>query len=281
MPRWQNEEIAGSSNGRTTLSESVNLGSIPSPATNNSMEAPASIIIPTLNEENYLPLLLSSLEKVSSPLDIIVVDGNSEDDTVGVADKYVSLFRGNSSLRVIKSPKRGISLQRNMGAAIAKYDLLIFCDADVVIPSAEAYDELISSFQARGLVVAAPSFVPTEYGMGLWLTSWIAYTAQKILLMFKKPYFGGAYLMTTKSVFSRVGGFDTTLALAEDVDYSLKAAKLGPHGLIDVRVGVSGRRLTKYGYKWILGGMPAILSFIRTGRVAEGDIYYPFGQYEK
>ncbi|MDB5238171.1 MAG: glycosyl transferase [Candidatus Kaiserbacteria bacterium] len=243
--------------------------------------ASASIIIPTLNEEKYLPLLLNSLQNISSPLDIVVVDGNSEDDTVRVAESYASVFRGRSSLRVIRSPERGISLQRNLGVTIAKHDLLIFCDADVVMPSTESYEKLISSFVARNFVVAAPAFVPTEDGIGLWLTSKVAYTMQKILLLFSKPYFGGAYLMTTRSVFVRVGGFDTTLTLAEDVDYSLKAAKLGLHGLINVRVGASARRLTKYGYGWILGGLPAIFGFIRTGRVAQGSIYYPFGEYGK
>ncbi len=77
------------------------------------------------------------------------------------------------------------------------------------------------------------------------------------------------------------GGFDAKLSLAEDVDYSLKAAKFGPFGLINVRIPTSARRLIKYGYGWIFNSMPAVLSFIRTGRVAEGDIFYPFGQYEK
>ena len=242
--------------------------------------SPASIIIPTLNEEKYLPLLLDSLLKISAPIDIIVVDGRSEDQTVRVAEEYISAFTGTSSLRVIKSEERGISLQRNMGAAIAKYDLLIFCDADVVVPSAEVHAKLISVFEKKRFVVAAPPLFPTEAGIRIHLTATVAYTAQKILILFGKPYFGGAYLMTTKEIFARVGGFDTSLTLAEDVDYSLRAAQLGPYGLINSKVLVSARRLIKYGYGWIFNSLPALFIFIRTGRVAKESIYYPFGEYK-
>ena len=48
---------------------------------------PASIIIPALNEEKYLPVLLESLRQVSAPMDIIVVDGNSTDGTAQVIEE--------------------------------------------------------------------------------------------------------------------------------------------------------------------------------------------------
>src|SRR3989344_8765995 len=227
--------------------------------------SPASIIIPTLNEGRYLPLLLDSLLKISAPLDIIVVDGNSDDNTVDVATSFVSSFSGMSSLRVNDCRERGISVQRNIGASMAKYETLIFCDADVIVPPAEEYAKLIFIFEENKFVVAAPFFVPTEPGILIKLTFKVASVIQKILFTFRRPYFGGAYLMTTKKVFTGVGGFDTKLKLAEDVDFSLRAAKLGPYGLIDVQIPISARRLIKYGYWWIFKDFPTLCSFIRTG----------------
>ena len=243
--------------------------------------SPASIIIPTLNEEKYLPLLLDSLRKIAAPLDIIVVDGNSDDGTVRAANGFIPSFFGDSSLRVIHSKDRRISLQRNLGAAEAKHDLLIFCDADVVVPSTEVHAQLLSAFEKGGFVVAAPVLVPTEYGVRIQLTAVFTTAFQRILILFKRPYFGGAYLITTKTIFTHLGGFDSELTLAEDVDYSLRAAKKGPYGLINVRIPVSARRLLKYGYGWIFNSMPAVLSFVRTGRVTPGSVYYPFGEYDK
>ena len=105
----------------------------------------ASIIIPTLNEENYLPALLNSLKGVTFPIEIIVVDGNSDDNTATVVEKFKPFFFNNSSLRLLTS-KRGIALQRNFGATEAKYDLLIFCDADIVFLSVDTYQKMVSEF---------------------------------------------------------------------------------------------------------------------------------------
>ncbi len=129
-------------------------------------------------------------------------------------------------------------------------------------------------------MVAAPFFVPTEPGIRIKLAFNVASIIQKILVTFKRPYFGGAYLMTTKTIFAQIGGFDTSLPLAEDVDFGLKAAKLGPYGMINIPMPVSARRLIKYGYWWIFKDLSALFRFIRTGRVVEGSIYYPFGEYD-
>jgi len=75
----------------------------------------ASIIIPTLNEEKYLPVLLESLRKVSAPMEIIVVDGSSTDRTVQVVEDYKQFFSGSASLRLLHSKERSISLQRKHG----------------------------------------------------------------------------------------------------------------------------------------------------------------------
>lgn len=241
----------------------------------------ASIVIPTLNEEKYLPVLLDSLRRVSAPMEIIVVDGASTDRTVQVVERYKSLFAGDASLRVLHSDARNISLQRNIGAAAASHELLIFCDADVLIPSHETYATLMTRFADGRLTVAAPVLVPIEPGLGFKLAYKIVYWLQKLVLSHGRPYFAGSFLMTTRPVFSRLGGFDTKIVLAEDVDYSLRAAKLGPYQLMDVRMSISARRLARYGYWWIIEALPTIVRYIRTGSISPKDIHYPFGDYDK
>ena len=240
----------------------------------------ASIVIPTLNEEKYLPVLLDSLRRVSAPMEIIVVDGASTDRTVQVVERYKSLFAGDASLRVLHSDARNISLQRNIGAAAASHELLIFCDADVLIPSHETYATLMTRFADGRLTVAAPVLVPIEPGLGFKLAYKIVYWLQKLVLSHGRPYFAGSFLMTTRPVFSRLGGFDTKIVLAEDVDYSLRAAKLGPYQLMDVRMSISARRLARYGYWWIIEALPTIVRYIRTGSISPTDIRYPFGDYD-
>ena len=244
------------------------------------MDGPAvSIIIPTLNEERYLPLLLESLRGISIPLNIIVVDGNSEDDTVGVVRRFASQFSGSSSLTLVESETRGIGLQRNRGAQMAKHDILIFLDADIIIPSPEVFETLVTEFVTNGYVTATPFLRSIETSWDLRLFHAFVSSTQKFLIRFGRPFFAGACLLTTKQVFTRIGGFDTAVVLGEDVDYGLRAATQGRCGLIDVTIPVSARRMMKYGYGWLFTEIPNMFRLFVTGRLKPETIYYPFGEY--
>lgn len=91
-----------------------------------------SIIIPTLNEERYLPGLLSDLSKQSfRDFEVIVVDANSSDRTAQLALD----FRGVLPLvRVFFSKRRNVAVQRNLGARHSSGRWLIFMDADDRLP---------------------------------------------------------------------------------------------------------------------------------------------------
>ena len=84
-----------------------------------------SIIIPCLNEEEYLPLLLESVKKQKFlDYEIILADAGSKDKTLQIAKKY------NCKIVPGGLPSKG----RNQGAKKAKGDLLLFLDADVILP---------------------------------------------------------------------------------------------------------------------------------------------------
>ena len=81
-----------------------------------------SIIIPTINEANNLPLLLSDLSSIHKESEIIIVDCGSEDKTIDIANIY------GAKLFISKERNRG--LQLNIGAKNSKGDWLIFLHAD-------------------------------------------------------------------------------------------------------------------------------------------------------
>ena len=81
-----------------------------------------SIIIPTINEANNLPLLLSDLSIIQKEGEIIIVDCGSEDKTIDVANIY--------GAKVYKSFERNRGFQLDMGAKNSKGDWLIFLHAD-------------------------------------------------------------------------------------------------------------------------------------------------------
>ena len=81
-----------------------------------------SIIIPTLNEANHLPLLFADLNAWPNDFDLSVVDGGSNDLTISIA----TIQRAN----VIKSLKQNRGYQLKIGALEAKEDWLLFLHAD-------------------------------------------------------------------------------------------------------------------------------------------------------
>lgn len=92
-----------------------------------------SIIIPTLNEEEHLPLLLEHLKR-GSPHEIIIADGGSSDRTVEIA--------GAAGARIVHAAK-GRASQMNLAAATATGEFLLFLHADTLPP--ENYTAVIRS----------------------------------------------------------------------------------------------------------------------------------------
>lgn len=82
-----------------------------------------SIIIPACNEEKYILETINSIHKQNyRQYEIIVICNGCTDNTFDVAKNKVD--------KIMNFPWRNIAKARNEGARIAKYDKLIFLDAD-------------------------------------------------------------------------------------------------------------------------------------------------------
>lgn len=241
---------------------------------------PVSIIIPTLNEEHYLPKLLDSLQTLSLPLDVIVVDAGSSDRTKEVAHGYIPHFTGTKSLRFFTSDVRRTSYQRNFGALRARHDIIAFCDSDIVITHADAFEQLIQRFARKGHAVAGTRLVPLEKGKRIHFTFALLFTTEKLLSLFGRHFYPGMFILTRRDVFVSTGGFDTEIILAEDIDFSVRAARHGTGQVFHAPIGVSARRIIKYGYGWIFKEWRNIVHLMRTGKIAQ-DIHYPFGEFNE
>lgn len=246
------------------------------------MDRPSvSIIIPALNEERYLPYLLESLAGLEN-VDIIVVDAGSDDNTVAVAERYRDRFAGNSSLRIVRSGVRHIAKQRNLGAQMAQHKLFLFLDADVVMPSHAAYDQLLSEFSSRKLGVANPRYVAHPLDTH-WMSSWAfrpIYAIQKLSIWARKPLFTGACILTHRSVFDSISGFDEALFASEDADFGRRASFVTSIGVLSVRVATSTRRLHKISGRELYEYAKIIPGLVRHGRVPNTIVkHYGFGDH--
>jgi len=179
-----------------------------------------SIIIPTLNEEKYLPSLLESIKKQDfTDYEIIVADGGSVDRTLQIAKNY--------NCKIISGglPAKG----RNEGAKIAKGDIFFFIDGDSVLE--ENFLSLaIEEFGKRKLDLAALPVYPQGnivdkifYGIyNFWakLTQkFLHHTTQTILVK--------------KEIHRRIGGFDEKVTIGEEFVYAREGAKIGKFGFLE------------------------------------------------
>ncbi|HEY5600937.1 MAG TPA: glycosyltransferase family A protein, partial [Patescibacteria group bacterium] len=87
-----------------------------------------SVIIPTYNEENTISEAVKTLsEQTYKPLEILMVDDGSTDNTLRVISNFQFPI---SNFQLLKQNHAGPGKARNLGAQKAKGEILVFVDAD-------------------------------------------------------------------------------------------------------------------------------------------------------
>lgn len=196
-----------------------------------------SIIIPTCNEESYLPTILDCIKRQTyRNYEVIVADGNSKDKTVELAKC--------NGCRVIKEPKIGRGNPgrgRNLGAKIAKGDILLFLDADVKIGK-DFLENALKELKDRNLQVSG-CYVNTDTKnvfdgfVHKILNGWF------FLMQFIYPHMVGHCIFSTKRIHNKLHGFDQTILFAEDMDYVNRSKKFCRFRILrSVRIIASTRR---------------------------------------
>ena len=164
-----------------------------------------SIIIPTINEANNLPLLLSDLSSIQKKGEIIIVDCGSEDKTIDIANIY--------GAKVCESKERNRGFQLNMGAKNSKGDWLIFLHADTRLTH-DWFRKINPFLKGNKNSIYYFTFKINSKK--------IVYRVLEILVnfrsrFFKKPY-GDQGLIIHKTTYLRSNGF-RKIPLMEDVDF--------------------------------------------------------------
>ena len=195
-----------------------------------------SIIIPTLNEEKYLPLLLEAIKKQNfADYEIIVADGGSKDKTIQIARNY--------SCKIVKGglPAKG----RNEGVREARGEIFLFMDADSIFLPENFLKNLLEEFEKRKLDIASFPIYPR----GNWVDRF-AYGLYNFLVNLTQKFSAYATnsILVKKEIHQKIGGFNEEIKIAEDHVYVKRARKFGKFGFIKTEpILTSTRRLEQDG----------------------------------
>jgi glycosyltransferase involved in cell wall biosynthesis len=219
------------------------------------MDHPAlSIIIPVLNEEKYLPSLLTDLSlQTYRDFEVIIVDGQSQDKTVAKANQFTHRL---PRLSILFSDLRNVCHQRNLGAQMATANLLLFMDADNRLPTF-----FLQGLKYR-LDLTNPDIFSTWIGAEDDSTNSNALaTVINLYLDIQKnttnPFTIEGMLGFKKDLFHKLKGFNPNLVVAEGNDIVKKGIKKGHRFEIykDPTYIFSLRRLRKQGTLKTLGSI--------------------------
>ena len=228
-----------------------------------------SIIIPTYNEEEYLPKLLESIKSQDfTDYEIIVADAQSDDNTREIAKEYGCV--------VVEGGLPGPG--RNRGAEVAQGEILLFLDSDLELT--ENYlSNVIEEFESEDLGIAITQMTPlSEKKRDKYLhdlANWFMIAVENI-----KPHGAGCYgIISKKELHDEVDGFDENLSFGEDTDYIERVAEISEFKVLrNARIGVSTRRLEEEGLYTLLKqyGKSTVNDF-RGKRTSAEDLGYEFG----
>ena len=182
-----------------------------------------SVVIACYNGERYLQETIESALAQSHPeVEVIVVDDGSTDGSSGIARKF--------PVRYIRQENRGLTESRNVGIRMSRGDYVVFLDAD---------DRLRPEAIETGLRVLAerPECAMTV-GDHLFISSDGSYLSNSRKACLQSSQYEEllksnfiemiSTVLFRRSVLVEVGGFDTSLRVAEDYELYLRIARIYP-----------------------------------------------------
>ena len=187
----------------------------------------ASVVIPSFNATKHLPDLLSGLiSQTTKPLEIIIVDDGSTDntkDSINLLTKKVKL------LKYFYKKNGGPAKARNFGAGKSKGNIIVFTDSDCV-PEKNWLEEIIAPFENKkvGGVQGAYKTKQKEL-IAIFSQLEIAERYEKMKKAKNIDWIGSYSAAYRLDVFKKLKGFDESFPIAsgEDPELSYRLQKQG------------------------------------------------------
>lgn len=198
-----------------------------------------SIVVPTYQEAGAIAATLRALAGQPGPLEVIVVDGGSPDDTRAVVEAVAAELP--YPVHVDSLVPGGRARQLNHGASLAKGEALLFLHADTLLPP----DGLACVREALGASGSLGGRFDVGFDDPAWEFAVIA-VAINARTRLTGLFTGDMAIFLSRRAFDELGGY-ADMQLMEDLDLSRRLGRLGPVVALGSRVITSARRWRKRG----------------------------------
>jgi len=188
-----------------------------------------SVIIPTLNEEKHLPMLINDLNEARRSFEIIVVDGGSKDNTIDIADSLDVQLISTTASR---------AHQMNFGARKARFNHLLFLHADSRLPP-----KTIESLFLNVDKLESGCFRLKFDQSNAFLSIYSAFSKLNNYIF----TYGDQGLIVKKELFYKVGGF-RAMPIMEDIDIVRRLKKQCEFKKLKEPIYTSSRRFESNGF---------------------------------
>ncbi len=193
-----------------------------------------SVIIPTLNESEYITQTLQQLHDQTYPkhrMEIIVVDGGSTDETQDIVTEWINTSFLN--IKILTNSKRISSSARNIGISAARGEYVLFVDAHVFIPSNQLLENMGRAACANHALVLGrpqplnpPKLTSFQAVVASVRGSKLGHSIKSFIYSDIEGWVNPVSIgvMYHISLFDTVGCFDESFDAAEDVDFNFRLA---------------------------------------------------------
>ena len=172
-----------------------------------------SIVIPAYNAGKTMGACVAAcLNQSHAPVEVIVVDDGSRDDTPGIAE--------GAGARCIRQENAGPAAARNRGAQEAAGEIVAFTDSDC-IPQSDWIAQLVAGFRDEGVWAVGGTYGIANPHKRLARVIHAEIVARHARFAEEVDFLGSFNVAYQRERFFDVGGFDTTFTMASGEDNDL------------------------------------------------------------
>ncbi|MFR9799479.1 bifunctional polysaccharide deacetylase/glycosyltransferase family 2 protein [Streptomyces sp. MS06] len=224
---------------------------------------PVTVVVPAYNEQECISNTLLSLARSDHPIEVIVVDDGSSDNTAALVEEL-----DLPMVRLIRQPNSGKPAALNTGVAAASYDLVVMMDGDTVFEPSTVR-ELVQPFADPrvGAVAGNAKVGNRDTLIGAWqhIEYVMGFNLDRRMydVLGCMPTIPGAVGGFRRSALDQVGGMSDD-TLAEDTDVTMALHRGGWRIVYAEKARAwteapgSLRQLWSQRYRWSYGTMQAM-----------------------